>query len=368
MLSNFIPTQARHEAVAQRLAAATATTAHLSSGRQPPVPATPASSSRSAGPEKVTPVNRRLEARLARAARPSLAAHTPSGRAGRSPFSSGRQPSVAGGSKSMVAKFSLSCADEDKENSPALGKLVTPSRTPLAHKAAPPASIWTSPQQKLDSKPAQLSAYSRLVPMTGGVRFTPGMAPHALQFRLVAVPFWGSQADVPEPAANKEVPTTAGPITVAPLTAAAPTPAEPITRAPATAAPLPTTATPTPSTAETLTAAAGLTTALSGRRAVQGKPSLTVPTAAVLASRLSPPVASSTVTSSRQITTGRQSTISHAASINAGAAKQTWPRGSKRRTASAAATAASQIVTRSQAAAQKHVERMQTRSRQSKRL
>ena len=50
------------------------------------------------------------------------------------------------------------------------------------------------------------------------------------------------------------------------------------------------------------------------------------------------------------------------------AAKQTRPRGSKGRTALAAAPAASQMVTRSQAAAQKHVERMQTRSSQCKRI
>ena len=429
--------QARQEAVAQRLAAAT-TTAHRSSQRIDPPPATPPSSSSSAGLARVAPVKRRLDESLARADRSSLTAGTPSGKAARTPLSSGRQPSLACGRKSMASKFSISCADDNKENSPALGKVATPSlgqakfastqtsRTALLHKAATLASSWVSPQQALDSspqKPAQLSAYSKashrspLAPMTGVLDPTPSMTPHALQFHVVTMPFWGLKAGVPEVAVTEGVPIAAAPIPAAP-TPASHTTAAPTTAALHTTAALPTTAAPptlaAPTSVATRTpaappspAAAGLTpamlrtasesqaskmtlptdaeqadaasvqtvshdlglpAALSDKRAVQGEPSASVHGAAVAASRLSPPVASSNVTTGPQITTGRQSTTdSLSAGIIAGAARQTQSRGSKRRTASAAAPAASQMVTRSQAAAQKHVERMQTRSRQSNR-
>ena len=395
------------------------TTAHHSSQKIPPSPATPSSS---AGQERVAPVKRRLDASLARAATPPLTTGPPSGRGARSPLSNGRRPLAAGGRKSTASRFSLSCADDNKENSPALGqKIVSPSLghahslstqracTPSMHKAATLTSSRVSSQQALDSrpqKPAQLTVYSKaphrspLAPMTRGVDPTPRMTPHALQFHVVAVPFWGLQAGVPDVAATEGVPRAAAPTAAAPATAA-PTPAARTSAGPRTpAAPF------SPTAAGHLTAAAGLTSAVlatasqhgatsmtlltdaeqagvasvqivphqtplpaasSAERAVQARPSATVLTAAVAASRLSPPLASSSVTGGQQITTGRQSTDSLAASITAGAAKQTQPRGSKRRTASAA-PAASQMVTRSQAAAQKHVERMQTRSRQSKRF
>ena len=83
------------------------------------------------------------------------------------------------------------------------------------------------------------------------------------------------------------------------------------------------------------------------------------------ASRLAPPVPTSSATRSRQITPGSQSADSQAASTTADAAEGVQPRGSKRRTA-AAGPVASRMVTRSQAAAQKHVERMQTRSMQTR--
>ena len=189
----------------------------------------------------------------------------------------------------MVSKFPISCDEEDKENSPALGKLVTASlgnvQTPIT---------------------AQAPHRSSLAPRAGGVDPTPCMTPHALQFRVVAVPFWGLQAGAPEALATEEVPIAAATTTAGPLSAGPPTPSG-----------------PTPAVAGDLsTAAAGL-----------------LPT-----------------TSTRQVS----STIA--------AAKRTRPRGSKGRTASAPAPGASQMVTRSQAAAQKHVERMQARSRQCRRM
>ena len=406
--------QARQEAIAQRLAAAT-TPADPSSGGLDPAPATPPTSSCLAASDKVASVRCRLEATLARAARPSLTAETCVRRAGRTPLSSGRRPSVAGGGKSM---FSISCDNEDKENSPALGKVVTPSlekiQTPVTAKIKPPfpdkvvtPSSWMSPQQPLavrPQKPAQLSAFTKvarqnpLAPLTEVVDPTPRMTPHALQLSVVAMPFWGLQADVPEAAATEAVPTAAASAIAGTTTTAATTAGPPIPAAPLSAG------------GDLTTAAAGLTTCmpptagksqvptmtvladaeqanvasnkmvpdlaklhlpspagLSGRRAGQGKPCTTIPTA-VAASQLSPPRASSRASSRRQISTGRQSIDSLAASTTAGAAKQTQARGSKRHAASAAAPAASQMVTRSQAAARKHVERMQTRSRQCKRI
>ena len=364
--------QARQEAIAQRLTAAT-TPAYPSSGRQDSAPATAPSSPRLAGSERVASIKRRLGATLTTAARPSLAGHTPSGGAARTPLSSGRRPSVAGGRKSMVSKFPISCDEEDKENSPALGKLVTASlgsvQTPIT---------------------AQAPHRSSLAPVAGGVDPTPCMTPHALQFRVVAVPFWGLQAGAPEALATEEVPiaaaaTTAAPAPAGPLSAGPPTPSGPI---PAVAGDLTAAAAgllssindsqvtmmSRPADAELVASVnmvpnqAPSPAALSGKRAGQGQPSMTVPTAAVAvaARRQSPPCASSRAYSKGQVSTGRQSAGSQAESTIA-AAKQTQPRGSKGCTASAAAPA-SQMVTRSQAAARKHVERMQARSRQCKRI
>ena len=360
--------QARQEAIAQRLAAAT-TPAYPSSGSQDSAPATAPSSPRLAGSERVASIKRRLGATLTTAARPSLAGHTPSGGAARTPLSSGRRPSVAGGRKSMVSKFPISCDEEDKENSPALGKLVTASlgnvQTPIT---------------------AQAPHRSSLAPMAGGVDPNPCMTPHALQFRVVAVPFWGLQAGAPEASATEEVliaaaTTTAGPLLTGPPTPSGPTPAVAGDLTAAAAGLLSSlndsqgTMMSRPADAELVASVnmvpnqAPSPAALSGKRAGQGQPSMTVPTAAVAvaARRQSPPCASSRAYSKGQVSTGRQSAGSQAGSTIA-AAKQIRLRGSKVRTASAAAPAASQMVTRSQAAARKHVERMQARSRQCKHI
>ena len=97
------------------------------------------------------------------------------------------------------------------------------------------------------------------------------------------------------------------------------------------------------------------------------KPCCITTTAA--ANRLSSSPASGSVTSIQQITAVRQiCAASFAASTTAGlpgavAANEVQPINRRRRTASAAAPVASQMVTRSQAAALKHVQRMQTRNK-----
>ena len=94
---------------------------------------------------------------------------------------------------------------------------------------SPACCSWVSPKQPLDSRPqktAQLSAHSQahhrssLAPMAGGVDHTPCMIPHALQFRMVAVPFWGLQTGVPKASATQEEPKPAATTTAAPATAA----------------------------------------------------------------------------------------------------------------------------------------------------
>ncbi|KAL3131738.1 hypothetical protein ABBQ38_007457 [Trebouxia sp. C0009 RCD-2024] len=131
----------------------------------------------------------------------------------------------------------------------------------------------------------------------------------------------------------------------------------------------------TPHPPQLIMVAAGAVPAVPGQAALPIPPSvrLQVPripnTSTATASRSSPLCGSDSVLSSQQGSAVRKAAVSHhdAASAitdvsGAGAARS---RGRQRRTATAAAPAASRMVTRSQAAAQKHVQRMQSRSQPS---
>ncbi|KAL3131730.1 hypothetical protein ABBQ38_007450 [Trebouxia sp. C0009 RCD-2024] len=147
---------------------------------------------------------------------------------------------------------------------------------------------------------------SPLAPLTGGLNASPAMTPHPLQLSMVAA------AAVP----------------AVPGQAALPTP--PSVRLPVPGRPITSTAT---------------------------------------ASRLSCLSGSNSVLSSQQGSAVRRAAVSHHAAAsaitNVSGAGADRCRGRKKRTAAAAAPAVSRMVTRSQAAAQKHVQRMQIRGKSS---
>ena len=222
---------------------------------------------------------------------------------------------------------------------------------------APASSATTSSQNIISDNDAEhssprpaMAAGSPDTPLAAGDLSpeSPGFSPHALQLHAISVPFWGEPAALPLAAANN-IAIAAGTAASAMAAAAAPAavPAPPATSVPAAIV-----------TASVSAAPATATTA---------DPS---PAARVWhltdAERVAAPAA--TAEPSQAYVLNAHAEKQHCAQSSiadisgAVTAKENQPRGSRRRTASVAAPAASRIVPRSQAAAQKHVQRIRMRT------
>ena len=237
--------------------------------------------------------------------------------------------------------------------------------------------------------------HEAVTPMTaGGVTPFCAMTPHPLQLRTVAVPFWGLPPPAPLAATNDNAMISAITTTAAATaTKLPPTNSTATPFATATAAAIPieiqassSTAAPLgkPPTAELFhTAGAEQATAPavsiqpreehrpdSYAERQQRRPLFCDATSS--ASSLAPTSANSSTFGSQQIVADKHDMDSlprQAIADIPGAAvgKKAQPRGSRRATASAAAPTASKMVTRSQAAAQKHVQRMRMHTQYQKR-